>query len=86
MSEVNVYGANVFSSSAYDTGIDNRQYALFRLKPEFIYTDGTGIRIGYWLKNVASAEAFSNVAGHGYSHQNWASTSTQGIRPRFLIG
>ncbi len=40
MSESNVYGSDKFSSSGYDTGIDNRQYAIFQLKPEFINTNG----------------------------------------------
>ena len=41
MSEVNIYGTTVWSTSGHDTGIDNRQYAIFQLKPEFINSYGT---------------------------------------------
>ncbi len=36
MSEVSVLGTVITSSSTFDTGIDNRQYAIFNLKPEYI--------------------------------------------------
>ena len=86
MSEKNVYGADAFSSSAYDTGIDNRQYAIFQLKPEFINTNGKGGRFSYWLKNVSGAAGFAIVGGDGGSSSNSASFSGHGVRPRFLIG
>ncbi len=83
MSEVNVYGTTVASSGIYDTGIDNRQYAIFRLKPEFINSYGTS-RYWYWLKDVASSIFFAGVYADGVSYANYAS-SLLGIRPRFLI-
>ena len=33
MSEIQVYGSTVLSSSFYDTGCDNIQFPLFRLAP-----------------------------------------------------
>ena len=72
MSEQNVYGTNIASSSLYDIGIDNRQYAIFQLKPEFITS-----WFSYWLKDVAGATKFAHVGN---------SSSVLGIRPRFLIG
>ncbi len=86
MSEKNVYGADAFSSSAYDTGIDNRQYAIFQLKPEFINTNGKGSRFSYWLKNVSSSTGFTGVSYGGISSSTNASSSGGGVRPRFLIG
>jgi len=86
MSEANVYGMNVFSSSAFDTGMDNRQYALFQLKPEFIGFSGSGRRLSYWLKNVAGAKAFAHISSRSVSSAANASESTRGVRPRFLIG
>ena len=83
MSEVNVYGSTVWSSSGYDIGIDNRQYAIFQLKPEFINSYG-GIRFSYWLKAVASSASFANVGTFG-SAGTYSSADLLGVRPRFLI-
>ena len=84
MSEANVYGVNVTSSSYYDTGIDNRQYALFQLKPEFINSYNNNL-FNCWLKDVSSRESFSYVTYYGYSGSGYASGRLE-IRPRFLIG
>ena len=84
MSEANVYGTNITSSSLFDTGIDNRQYAIFGLKPE-LSNSYNGIRMNYWLKNVSGSAGFAyvDVYGHSLSPQ---SSILGGIRPRFLIG
>ena len=84
MSEVNVYGTTVTSSSLYDTGIDNRQYAIFQIKPEFINSYGI-TRFHYWLKDVTCSTDFAFVSNYGPSYYYPASTSI-GVRPRFLIG
>ena len=86
MSESNVYGSDKFSSSAYDTGIDSRQYAIFQLKPELINLDGKGGRFSYWLKNVSSSADFAFVNNFGNSSSASASNSSIGVHPRFLIG
>ncbi len=83
MSEMNVYGGIVWSSSGYDIGIDYRQYAIFKLKPEFINSYGT-TRFHYWLKDVTSTSYFARVGGGGDTMFNNA-TSLLGVRPRFLI-
>ena len=84
MSEVNVYGATVWSSSGFDTGIDNRQYAIFQLKPEFI-NSYENAKFHYWLKSVFGATQFAGVNGGGES-SFWGASSVAGLRPRFLIG
>ena len=84
MSEVNVYGTTVMSSSGYDTGIDNRQYALFQLKPEFINSDGK-VRFRYWLKSISDASDFNKVDTSAASG-SWYASEKRGVRPRFLIG
>ncbi len=84
MSEMNVYGTNVWSSSGYDTGIDNRQYALFQLRPEFISSNESE-RFHYWLKNISSVNRFAYAIGHTVSDSTNA-TYVSGVRPRFLIG
>ncbi len=85
MSEVNVYGTTVWSSSGYDIGIDNRQYAIFQLKPEYINSYGTA-RFHYWLKSVSDATRFAIIGGWGDSAYGWVATYASGVRPRFLIG
>ncbi len=84
MSEENVYGTNVWSSSGYDTGIDNRQYALFQLRPEYMngYKD---VKFNYWLKNITGAAKFSLIGDRGDAFDREA-TYKIGVRPRFLIG
>ncbi len=83
MSEVNVYGSTVWSSSGYDIGIDNRQYAIFELKPEFINSYETS-HFSYWLKAVSTLERFAYVGSYGDTYAGIAS-NLSGVRPRFLI-
>ncbi len=83
MSEVNVYGSTIWSSSGYDIGIDNRQYAIFKLKPEFINSYNNK-RFNYWLKAVSNSMAFADIAG-GSAFAHYASNTDIGVRPRFLI-
>ena len=74
-SEVELYGAPVFSSSAYDTGCQDQQLALFKnCKIEDIFP-----RIDIWTKCVASSShaairnnnVFATTSGASYA--NWAS-------------
>ena len=85
MSENNVYGAAVCSSSAHDIGLDNQQYALFQLKPKYKYSNGTGGRYHYWLKAVAYSHGFALADGSGISYYG-AASGVNAVRPRFLIG
>lgn len=89
LSEVQVYGANVWSSSGYDTGCDNLQLPLFALDPtaKVCGKGGTasGGRQWYWLRNVVSATSFAGVDGNGGSGYLHASNS-RGVRPLFCIG
>lgn len=87
MSEVQVYGANVFSSSGYDTGIDNMQFPLFVLDPRFKHAGlgNGGARQWYWLKNVVSSTSFALVDAGGASGSYHASGAS-GVRPFMLIG
>jgi len=89
LSEVQVYGANVWSSSGYDTGCNNLQLPLFALDPtaKVCGKGGTspGDRCWYWLRNVASATVFCRVGNGGLSGCRGASDSG-GVRPLFCIG
>ncbi len=94
MSEVNVYGTTLWSSSGYDIGLDNRQYAIFQLRPELINQGISGISgastgtYWYWLKAVATSNDFVSVSSYGAAGDGsgGASRLDGGIRPRFLIG
>ena len=82
MSEKNVYGSDVFSSSSgYDTGIDNKQYMIFQLKPELVVTNGNGSRINFWLRNVSTSHGFTLASPNDFN-----ASISYGVRPRFLIG
>lgn len=92
LSEIQVYGANVFSSSFYDTGCDNLQLPLFALDPtaKVCRKGGTANadasnRQWYWLRNVASATYFADVGDSGSAGSGDASGSG-GVRPLFCIG
>ncbi len=85
MSEVNVYGTTIVSSSFFDVGIDNRQYAIFQLRPELINQDLDGNVYTYWLKAVANSMYFAIVDSVGAAGPRKASAAI-GVRPRFLIG
>ncbi len=84
MSEINVYGTIVWSSSGFDIGKDNKQYAIFKLKPEFEYSYGA-IQFTYSLKDVVNSTGFASASEDGSSSVSAASLS-RGVRPRFLIG
>ena len=86
MSEVNIYGTTVWSTSGHDTGIDNRQYAIFQLKPEFINSYGTE-RFHYWLKSLSGNTTYTHIGVDSYAGGYWGSAANSvGVRPRFLIG
>ena len=82
MSEVNVYGASLASSTYNDNGIDNQQYALFRLEPSFITTKEG---VNFFLKNVSTSDGFLFSFRQGLpSHYN--ANNALSVRPRFLVG
>lgn len=87
MSEIQVYGSTVLSSSFYDTGCDNIQFPLFRLAPNLKVAGlgHNGSRWWYWLSAVVSAAAFASCNGYGSSF-NLVAAGDGGVRPYFCIG
>ena len=81
MSEVEVYGATVWSSSGYDTGNANRQLPLFAFSKQ-AQNNRTA---WYWLKDIASASYFCSAYYHGYSDNDSPSKADFYVRPRFII-
>ena len=80
MSETEVYGSAVWSSSGYDTGCGIHQIPLFAIEPRFI-----NLRYWYWLRSVASAAGFCNSGTYGDASYHYAAYSSS-VRPRFLLG
>ena len=80
MNENQVTGSIEWSSSGLETGTDNVQFPLFRLKPEFVNKQ----RSWYWLRNVTSSSAFAGINNNSASIYNNASNSG-GVRPCFYI-
>ena len=80
MSEVEVYGSIVWSSSGYDTGTACMQLPLFNDKNAINNRSSY-----YWLKDVASASNFCYVNNNGYANNNSASDTYRYVRPRFVI-
>ena len=87
MSEIQVYGSNVFSSSFYDTGEANIQFPLFRLAPDLKVAGlgHNGSRMWYWLSAVVSAAAFA-LCSHDGGSLALAAAGDGGVRPHFCIG
>ena len=82
MSEINVYGSVVCSSSFYDTGNKNMRFPLFNFDNQAVFA----YRNWYWLCAVASATYFCLVNNSGNSYYNGASSASGGVRPYLLIG
>lgn len=81
MSEVEVYGSIVFSSSGYDTGNANRQLPLFAFSKEAQNNRSAY----YWLKDVASASQFCRTDDYGIAYYGDANFAYYHVRPRFII-
>ena len=81
MSEVEVYGATVWSSSGYDTGTACMQLPLFAKDKACINNRSSY----YWLKDVAAASYFCGVSADGGASYHDAGYADYYIRPRFNL-
>lgn len=81
MSEVEVYGSTVWSSSGFDTGNANRQLPLFA----FSKKAQNNRSAWYWLKSIASSGYFCCSDAFGESGCGNASMTDRFVRPRFVI-
>lgn len=80
MSEPQLYGTTVWSSSAYDVGTDYKKLPVF----DFINCVQYG-RGGYWLRSVVSSTSFafcSYSGGAGY----YGASNAFNVRPLILFG
>lgn len=81
MSEVELYGSTVWSSSGYDTGNAAHQFELFANSKSAINNRSAW----YWLKDVTSASGFCYCSNRGYANYHGASGASGCVRPRFVI-
>ena len=81
MSEVELYGTTVWSSSGFDIGNANHQFELFAHSKSAINNRSAW----YWEKDVASASEFCYCNVFGSSYRNGASVAGGYVRPRFVI-
>lgn len=80
MSEPQIYGSTVWSSSAYDVGCDYKKLPVFN----FI----NGVQYGrnyFWLRSVASSANFVGCGIHGGAYYYSASNANY-VRPLILFG
>ena len=91
MNEPMVYGAYVNTPASNGTVTAKRytnsqtQLALFQLCPQFINAAISTQRVGYWLRDVVSAERFACVTDYGPVLDTDASLEYD-IRPVFAVG
>ena len=81
MSEIEVFGSILWSSSGFDTGSNNKQLPLFAFSRQ-AQNNRTAY---YWLKDVANAIYFCNYYGNGISQFGSADSADYKVRPRFII-
>lgn len=82
MSEVEVFGATIWSSSGFDTGNAKTRLPLFNFSTKALNNRWSW----YWLKDIASAALFCGVDGGGVSAYVGASNAGNVVRPRFVLG
>lgn len=83
MNEVQAYGSVAWGAhdgNGYNVASGDGQFPLFMFDRTKLHN-----REDYWLRDVASATAFSNVSTNGFASGNDASGSL-GVRPAFCIG
>lgn len=81
MSEAEVYGSPIWSSSGYDTGIAKMQLPLFVHSRRAMNSRTSW----YCLKDVASSSRFCVCNDTGSAYYSGAGNTWNGVRPRFII-
>lgn len=81
MSEVQLYGSTVWSSSGYDTGEANEKLALFNfIRPNKLFGNKN-----IWLRDVTSATAFAFLYSLGYASYDHANRTLISPAPLILL-
>ena len=83
MNEVQVYGSVAWGAhdgNGYNVASGDGQFPLFMFDRTKLHN-----REDYWLRDVSSATAFSDVGDVGYA-TNYGASYSYGVRPAFCIG
>lgn len=95
LSEIQVYGTQIYSSSFYNNGLDTTQLPLFRHDLMAKLAGKGGVAdLGndatascYWLRDVVSKQLYARVNDRTSAYYHHASQADHdGLRPCFLIG
>ena len=81
MSEVQLFGSTVWSSSGYDTGEANEKLAIFNLIKHNKLFGNRNI----WLRDVASAAGFAHLNSVGGASSGGASSTVVAPVPLILL-
>jgi hypothetical protein len=80
MTEQQLFGSGIWTSSAYDVGCDGEKLAVFN----FVNGVQNG-RHAFWLRSVASSTNFAYCTSGGNANYGNASYAWVGVRPAFGI-
>ena len=80
MTEQQLFGSGIWTSSAYDVGCDGEKLAVFN----FVNGVQNG-RNSFWLRSVASSAGFANCYGNGLAYYFYASYAGY-VRPLIVFG
>lgn len=80
LTEVEVYGSTVFSSSGYDIGDGNMKLPIFNFINNCYFS-----RWSFWLRAVASATNFCYASIDGVANA-WSASNSLGVRPIICVG
>lgn len=81
LTEPQVYGCTIASSSTYDVGLGTRQFAIFRLNSTFM-----NIGVTWWLRAASSGYTYCVVSSEGVAGERNTSDGNGGIKVYFLLG
>jgi hypothetical protein len=80
MSEIELYGATIFTSSYADIGEANQKLPLFNFINQSTYPTSS-----FWLRSVVNSKRFAVSDGKGFASSGDA-THVEGVRPIITIG
>lgn len=85
LSETDVFGTLVTSSSAFESGINRTQLAYFSHNPSGIISNKNNTRVDWWLRNFSAYQYCAYVNASGIISMT-TPTNVLGVRPKYIIG
>lgn len=81
MTEINVFGTQIYDNIGLDAGFPSVQFPLFRLNPSEICRE----KKPYWLRNISDINKYCRVQASGMAGVNNYTSTTNYIKPYFLF-